>query len=319
MADGKSRGANEIGTPFVFVRHGDPLPLDWMARHPGWIRFPATLVPRPTPRPVVPSAPWDAAGAGEAAGYGPTSRPVSVGAPVVRRRRVPVHRLPTGELRDAEDPVAAYLRISKAMDEVASTCLAVKRTEVAVARALAAENEKAGASTNEPRGLALTQVGSTQQARVQGTARVAEMVRGVRPNSFGHLVAQDGVQAVVASPSIRNSRPHVLKPVSIIPPSVIDALKRAMKDEGIPDSELLSLEFIIAQESEGKVGIPNSLGLSSGLGLFQLTKAAWHYNPRGAASFGEAYEECIGGIRYIKERFGTAIHAETYWVVYKKY
>ena len=72
MADGTGRGANDIKTPFMFVRHGDPLPLDWMARHPGWVKFPATLVPRPTPRPVVPGRAWDAAGAGEAAGFGPT-------------------------------------------------------------------------------------------------------------------------------------------------------------------------------------------------------------------------------------------------------
>ena len=128
MADGKD--SNAIAVPFVFVRHGDPLPVEWMARHPGWVRFPATLVPRPVPRQVVPGAAWDVAGAGEPSGFGPTSRPVSVGAPVVRRRRVPVRRLPTGR-RDAEDPVAAYLRISKAMDGAASAYLAAERTGAA--------------------------------------------------------------------------------------------------------------------------------------------------------------------------------------------
>ena len=120
MADSKDRGGDGLKASFVFVRHGDPLPLDWMSRHPGWVKFPATLVPRPTPRPVVPSAAWDRAGTNETAGYGPTSRPVSVGAPVVQRRRVPVHRLPTGGPRDAEDPVAAYLRISRTAGEAAS-------------------------------------------------------------------------------------------------------------------------------------------------------------------------------------------------------
>ena len=131
MADGKGRESNGIKVPFVFVRHGDPLPVDWMTRHPGWVKFPATLVPRPVPQRVVPGTAWDAAGAVGSAGFGPMSRPVSVGAPVVRRRRVPVHRLPTGGPRDAEDPVAAYLRISKAMDGAASTYLAAERARAA--------------------------------------------------------------------------------------------------------------------------------------------------------------------------------------------
>jgi putative chitinase len=157
MADGKGRGANEIKTPFVFVRHGDPPPLDWMARHPGWVRFPATLVPRPVPQRVVPGTPWDAAGAGEAAEFGPMSRPVSVGAPVVRRRRVPVHRLPTGaggmDMRDAVD---AYRQASETIDRAASTYLASVAGSAGVdghkpaGRAAAAPDGHEGAAGGEP-------------------------------------------------------------------------------------------------------------------------------------------------------------------------
>ncbi len=43
-------GPGDLQTPFLFMPHGDPLPLDWMARHPGWVKFPATMVPR---RPAV--------------------------------------------------------------------------------------------------------------------------------------------------------------------------------------------------------------------------------------------------------------------------
>ena len=39
-------GPGDLQTPFLFVPHGDPPPLDWMARHPGWVKFPATMVPR---------------------------------------------------------------------------------------------------------------------------------------------------------------------------------------------------------------------------------------------------------------------------------
>jgi hypothetical protein len=37
---------NTLRVPFVFVPHGAPMPLEWMAEHPGWVRFPATFVPR---------------------------------------------------------------------------------------------------------------------------------------------------------------------------------------------------------------------------------------------------------------------------------
>jgi hypothetical protein len=41
---------NTLVVPFIFVPHGCPLPVEWMAEHPGWVRFPATMVPRdPTP------------------------------------------------------------------------------------------------------------------------------------------------------------------------------------------------------------------------------------------------------------------------------
>ena len=38
--------SGEEQSPFLFVPHGETPPADWLARHPGWISFPATLVPR---------------------------------------------------------------------------------------------------------------------------------------------------------------------------------------------------------------------------------------------------------------------------------
>jgi hypothetical protein len=37
---------DDLDAPFLFVAHGDPPPTEWMARHPGWIQVPATMVPR---------------------------------------------------------------------------------------------------------------------------------------------------------------------------------------------------------------------------------------------------------------------------------
>lgn len=33
--------------PFIFVPHGAPPPLDWIAEHPGAVTVPATFLPRP--------------------------------------------------------------------------------------------------------------------------------------------------------------------------------------------------------------------------------------------------------------------------------
>ncbi len=34
-----------LRVPFIFVPHGAPPPLEWMAEHPGWVKFPATFIP----------------------------------------------------------------------------------------------------------------------------------------------------------------------------------------------------------------------------------------------------------------------------------
>jgi hypothetical protein len=41
-----SSDPNIIATSLVFVPHGDPLPVEWLRRHPDAVRIPATLVPR---------------------------------------------------------------------------------------------------------------------------------------------------------------------------------------------------------------------------------------------------------------------------------
>jgi len=89
------------------------------------------------------------------------------------------------------------------------------------------------------------------------------------------------------------------------------ALDEAMALEGVPSSWKHGLSFIVAQESGGKIGIQNPR--DSARGLFQLTAANYHHNPNGAGSFGNAVQEVQGGIRYIKERYGTADKAAQFW------
>jgi hypothetical protein len=50
---------NTLVVPFIFVPHGHPLPLEWMHEHPGWVRFPATFVPR-DPAPGESGPQWNA-------------------------------------------------------------------------------------------------------------------------------------------------------------------------------------------------------------------------------------------------------------------
>jgi len=102
------------------------------------------------------------------------------------------------------------------------------------------------------------------------------------------------------------------KSVSVVPPSVQIALREAMKEEKVPDSDFDTLLWIMAQESVGKVDAQNSK--SSARGLYQLTKAHYHLNPRGVDSFGNAKEECQGGIRYILRRYRSADKAKAFWL-----
>ena len=95
------------------------------------------------------------------------------------------------------------------------------------------------------------------------------------------------------------------------PADVAEALKSAMEKEGVPNSWEAGLHFIMQRESSGKVGASN--GVDTARGLFQLTKASYHLNPHGAASFGNAVEEAQGGIRYVAQRYQTADNAVGFW------
>ncbi|HEY1933229.1 MAG TPA: hypothetical protein VGG99_14555 [Acetobacteraceae bacterium] len=95
------------------------------------------------------------------------------------------------------------------------------------------------------------------------------------------------------------------------PASASAALAQAMAAEHVPASWQPGLAFIMAHESAGKVGAQSPV--HSARGLYQLTAANYHYNPHGAASFGNGVEEAQGGIRYIRARYGTAEKAVSFW------
>ena len=96
-----------------------------------------------------------------------------------------------------------------------------------------------------------------------------------------------------------------------LPAAVTGAVQTAIAKEGVPASWEGPLQFIIGQESNGQVGVSNHS--DSARGLFQLTRASYHLNPRGAQSFGDPVEEAQGGIRYIQQRYQTADNAAQFW------
>ena len=98
---------------------------------------------------------------------------------------------------------------------------------------------------------------------------------------------------------------------STISAESLQALKKAMTLEHIPENEFSDLAWIMAQESGGIVGAKNSH--STVRWLFQLLKAQYDLNPNGEKSFGNAVEECQGGISYIMHRYKTAAHAREFW------
>ncbi|MGI3778129.1 MAG: hypothetical protein ACRYGC_12630 [Janthinobacterium lividum] len=104
---------------------------------------------------------------------------------------------------------------------------------------------------------------------------------------------------------------HAQKSASVITDTVQHALAQAMRLEQVPASWHAGLQFIMAQESAGKVGVRNHVDTARS--LFQLTRASYGLNPNGAGSFGNAVEEAQGGIRYIRQRYGTADNAADFW------
>jgi hypothetical protein len=159
------------------------------------------------------------------------------------------------------------------------------------------------------------------------TGHAARTVRRQSSPSFQHVLsaavnsgsatritttAVSGVQSAASQTSLTSSGSAATRQSAATTPTQSDAaLQQAMTIEGVPQSWLESLRFIMARESGGQVDIKNPV--HSARGLFQLTAANYHLNPHGAQSFGNALEEAQGGIRYIQQRYGTADNAVAFW------
>lgn len=101
------------------------------------------------------------------------------------------------------------------------------------------------------------------------------------------------------------------KDTSVVSVPVQDALRKAMVLEAVPVTSFDDLLWIMAQESSGVVDARNPA--STARGLYQLLRPQYELNPHGEKSFGNAVEECQGGIRYIMGRYHTAGLARAFW------
>jgi len=102
-----------------------------------------------------------------------------------------------------------------------------------------------------------------------------------------------------------------------VPQSSKDALRKAILIEHLPLGSYDDFLWIMAQESGGVVGVRNSV--STARGLYQLLAAQYPLNPHGKESFGDAVEECQGGIHYIMGRYHSARAAKEFWQVHHWY
>ena len=96
-----------------------------------------------------------------------------------------------------------------------------------------------------------------------------------------------------------------------VPATSRNALRKAMQIERVPLTQYNDLLWLMAQESGGAVNLRNSK--SGARGLFQLLPSQYELNPDGVKSFGNAVEECRGGIRYILGRYHNAASARLAW------
>lgn len=95
------------------------------------------------------------------------------------------------------------------------------------------------------------------------------------------------------------------------------ALRKALVIEHVPLAQYDDFLWIMAQESGGVVDIRNNV--STARGLFQLLAAQYPLNPNGKESFGNAVEECQGGIHYVMGRYHSATAAKAFWQTHHWY
>lgn len=170
----------------------------------------------------------------------------------------------------------------------------------------AIQNPEAASPANAAAGSA---VAKTRQPRRRSQVSFQQMVdRAQAGGSAGMPSATSRTAGPVRPAVVRQAVP--VKPRTS-PEEASAALTQAMARENVPDTWRNGLDFIMHKESRGQIDARNPV--HSARGLFQLTRVNYHLNPNGEASFGNGVEEAQGGIRYIKQRYGSVDKAVAHW------
>jgi len=116
---------DELKLPFIFVPHGAPEPIEWLSRHPDYIKLPATFVPRgrggdqanrsADGPPPIQHRTVD----GLAAASGPTAPRPSSGSAMSGAMSAATNQTP-GPGPSPDDPIAAFCRANEALATAAS-------------------------------------------------------------------------------------------------------------------------------------------------------------------------------------------------------
>lgn len=106
----------------------------------------------------------------------------------------------------------------------------------------------------------------------------------------------------VEAPPVATSFPPPVEPLPART-GVQAEMQQALVDMGVTDPAEVEAAFHIAQNENGKF-IPGLAQYGGGpaRGLWQFEPPAVKHLPNGAASFGNAYEETVGAVNYVRAR-----------------
>ena len=179
------------------------------------------------------------------------------------------------------------------------------------------EHKIAGANVDPARFLKTGELGTAPLMGDFSKQVVGPMIRfpslpfdaWLKPPDTWENLDEQGRKRVMAPPVYRGGGTTTTQTVSPKQSSgnIPDLIRKVAGEYGFTGAEAEALVQLANKESSFRVGVKNPK--SSATGLFQLLKGNFGYMPNGQASIGNAREETIGGLNYIKGRYGTPSQA----------
>lgn len=182
-----------LRVPFIFVPHGDPLPMEWMAEHPDYFTVPAVMIPRTPDGSRRPWAEIQALLRGDAEAWRQEAlrgAPEPLPSPPAEPMPAPPANAigaPSRGLAVSADPVGAYLRMAKVFAHPAASAGVVPATSKPSLRQYADAAQAGGSRTDAaPAAESPAQLLEPPAQRVNAAAGAADDASHV-PNGAGGL------------------------------------------------------------------------------------------------------------------------------------